>query len=231
MFNASYRSNADVDVYAEISHVPDVPVTSPNCEPLFVSRSPQYEHSAANEETNKSLSASAVDLGDKYIEFKMNPGSTDSMVGFIGSHPNYRPEPPTRPVPYLVINSNLPTAHVDQPKASNAAKPPVARIVSSSQLSPDAGPSYMYDYAVGSDLPKLGANFSPSLHLTEPDSENNLKAPVLYDYAHVSDSEIEAKLNESTDSVYWDVDGSEYDNTTLEPGLVAPESGVYLTAI
>jgi len=58
-----------------------------------------------------------------------------------------------------------------------------------------------------------------------------LEAPVLYDYAHVSDSEIEAKFNESTDSVYWDVDGGKYDNTTLEPGLVAPESGVYLTAV
>ena len=343
VFNASYRSNADVEVYAEIGHVPDVPITSPNYDPVYVPRSPQYdpvyvpgspqydrvyvpgasrgnlyvdvptsgqakgvangglgkpvltgkksafdrlkaqkdkfvsyfkrqdntlappvkaesrpsnassesydhlnsnrphisgpilqtstdpkhlydhtstasvpasnagagsrasEKDATSEETDIPRNPSAVDLGDQYIEFKMNPGSTDRIASFKGSHPNYRPDPPSRPAPTPVINCSVTTPPVDRPKVSNAQKPPGARTVSGSQLSPEAGPSY--DYAVGSDSPKVGANLSPSLHLTEPDSDNHLEAPVLYDYAHVSDSEIEAKFNESADSFYEDVDG------------------------
>ena len=89
----------------------------------------------------------------------------------------------------------------------------------------------MYDYAVWSDSPKLGANVSQSLHLTEPDSENHLEAPLVYDYAHVRDFKIAAKFNESIDSVYENVDGKkqslsfkrhQYQNVLSEDAYLKP---------
>ena len=67
------------------------------------------EKTATSEETDIPRNPSAVDISDQYIEFKMNPGSTDRIARFKGPHPNNRHMPPTRPAPTPVyINSSVP---------------------------------------------------------------------------------------------------------------------------
>ncbi|XP_052807984.1 uncharacterized protein LOC128236893 isoform X2 [Mya arenaria] len=156
--------------------------------------------SPANSPKNMEKEASAVELADAYIEFKLDPTAGDRLATFGVSSENIRPEPPSRPPPSprLTPGSINEVSSNTSPILDTLEKMPKSNSLSPKQIQVE-GNQLKYDYAKGSLTPSPRLSPRESVHLDE-------NSPPMYDYADVSDNETNRNLDDSRDSTYEDVD-------------------------
>lgn len=191
--------------------------------------------SAPPEQSNSNNDVNAVHIGDSYIEFRFGEVDESQKVKSKILHDeNTRPEPPKRPPPSPKIDLGKKSPIV------NSATNVKAKSALPNNLSPNLNPLAdppRYDYAEGSESPRISPNHlkqqSDNSDTSSTHSYRVLEPQPTYDYADVSDSEVQ--LQDSYGSLYEDVDDKNQDNVNARKHKSAHEvsfdSGEYLEPI